>query len=294
METKPSWEAALYSVDPSLRYMIWLYEMPTWLLALLIVGLTVLISLLGLYVTHRRLHSSRMAALIDNGTVGWFFSGVTVLYGLTLGLLTVATWQNYSDASGIASQEAAQLAVLYRDLSGYPDSVGQPLQRELHEYTKFIVEESWPAQRRGMANDTERAVLTDFQLKLLRTNVSNPAQQVLHGEAIETFNRLVELRRQRIESIGTGVPGVLWAVVLLGAVVTIAFSYCFVVENLRFHALLTGMLALMVGLMIFLIVALDHPYLGDVSVTPDAYQVVLDKVMVPLKAMPQAPQPSLQ
>ena len=34
--------------------------------------------------------------------------------------------------------------------------------------------------------------------------------------------------------------------------------------------------------MIFLIAALDHPYLGDVSVTPDAYQVVLDKVMVPL------------
>ncbi|WBO85122.1 bestrophin-like domain [Hymenobacter yonginensis] len=282
MASDPLWEASFYSVDPSLQYMLWMYEMPTWLLALCITGTTVLVSLIGLYFAHRRLHGSAAAALIDNGTVGWFFSGVTVLYGLTLGLLTVATWQNYSDASAIASQEAASLAVLYRDLSGYPDSTARPLQAQLRSYTEFIVQKSWPAQRQGMANDTERRVLTRFQLDLLRTNVRTMSQQVLHGEAIETFNRLVELRRQRIESISSGVPGVLWAAVLLGAVITIAFSYCFVVENLRFHALLTSLLALMVGIMIFLIAALDHPYLGDVSVTPDAYQVVLDKVMVPL------------
>ncbi len=282
MDTTPAWEAVLYSVDPSIRYMLWMYEMPTWLLAVLIVGLTVVFSLIGLYFTHRRLHGSEAATQIDNGTVGWFFSGVTVLYGLTLGLLTVATWQNYSTASGIASQEAATLAVLYRDLSGYPDSTRQPLQRQLREYTAFIVQKSWPAQRRGMANDMERTVLTRFQLDLLHTEVRTMGQQVLHGEAIETFNRLVELRRQRIESISMGVPGVLWATVLLGAIVTIAFSYCFAVVELRFHALLTGMLALMVGMMIFLIAALDRPYLGEVSVTPDAYQVVLDKVMVPV------------
>ncbi|MGI4883583.1 MAG: DUF4239 domain-containing protein [Janthinobacterium lividum] len=261
--------------------MLWLYDLPTWLLAVLIIGTSVLLALLGLYFAHRRLHRSGLARLIDNGTVGWFFSGVTVLYGLTLGLLTVATWQNFSTSSGIASQEAATLAVLYRDLSGYPPSAGQPLQQQLRHYTEFIVHQSWPAQRRGLANDAERKVLTHFQLALLHTDVQSAAHQVLHGEAVATFNRLVELRRQRIESIGTGVPGVLWSVVIVGAIITVAFSYCFAVERLRFHALLTGLLALMLGLMIFLIVALDHPYLGEVSVTPDAYQVVLDKVMVP-------------
>jgi hypothetical protein len=280
MDTPSAWEATFYAVDPSVQYLRWLYEIPTWLLAVLTVGLTVLLALVGLRLTHRRLHGSRQAALIDNGTVGWFFSGVTVLYGLTLGLLTVATWQNYSAASSIASEEAATLAVLYSDLSGYPDPVRQPLQRQLRDYTQFIVQHSWPAQQRGLVNDTERKVLVAFQLDLLRLEVPSRAQQVLHGEAIETFNKLVELRRQRTESIGTGVPGVLWAVVLLGALITIAFSYCFMIENLRFHALLTGMLALMLGLMIFLIAALDHPYLGEVSVTPEAYELVLDKMMV--------------
>nr|WP_241738238.1 DUF4239 domain-containing protein [Hymenobacter polaris] len=107
------------------------------------------------------------------------------------------------------------------------------------------------------------------------------SQQVLHGQAIETFNKLVELRRQRIESISVSVPGVLWAAVLIGALITIAFSYGFIVVSLRLHAVLTGLLALMVGVMVFVIAALDHPYLGEVSVSADAYQVVLDKVMVP-------------
>lgn len=266
--------------------MLWLYEIPTWLLAVLIVGGTVLLALGGLRLIHRRLNGSVAVNLIDNGTVGWFFSGVTVLYGLTLGLLTVATWQNYTTSSGIASQEAASLAVLYRDLSGYPASVGQPMQQQLRTYTTNIVQQSWPAQRKGLANDQERVLLTQLQGVLLHTEVTSMSQQVLHGQAIETFNKLVELRRQRIESISVSVPGVLWAAVLIGALITVAFSYGFVVVSFRLHAVLTGLLALMVGVMVFVIAALDHPYLGEVSVTPDAYQIVLDKVMVSTPAQP--------
>lgn len=126
-------------------------------------------------------------------------------------------------------------------------------------------------------------MLTRFQLELLHTEVTTMSQQVLHGEAIGTFNKLVELRRQRIESIGSSVPSVLWGAVLIGGLITILFSYGFVVVSLRLHASLTGLLALMVGVMIFVIAALDHLYLGEVSVTSDAYQVVLNKVMFPTK-----------
>ena len=153
MEATSIGEGIFYEVASFPRSMRWLYEIPTWQLAVLIVGLTVLLALAGLRFVHRRLHVSPAVALIDNGTVGWFFSGVTVLYGLTLGLLTIATWQNYSTAAGIASQEAASLAVLYGDLSGYPASMGRPLQQQLRRYTESIVQQSWPAQRRGLAND---------------------------------------------------------------------------------------------------------------------------------------------
>ncbi len=49
--------------------------------------------------------------------------------------------------------------------------------------------------------------------------------KILHQEAIRTFNSLVELRRLRAESISGSVPGVIWYVVLLGALFRIAAAF---------------------------------------------------------------------
>ncbi|GEM_PF-97997 len=269
--------SAVHLINDDLLFMRWVYDLPTWLFGLLTVGVFIVLALVGLRLTHNRLSHSSMATLIDNGTVGWFFSGVSLLYGLLLGLLTVATWTSFTQASSLASQEASLIAVLYRDLSGYPQPERQALQQDVKQFTEFIIEKAWPAQKKGYIYETN--ILTHFQQKLLPFEPRTNAQQTLHGETIATFNRLVETRRLRIESVKGSVPSVLWSVVLLGAMATIAFSYLFVVGSYRLHAILTGILAGMVGLLVFLIAALDHPYWGEVSVSTDAYQLVLDRVI---------------
>jgi hypothetical protein len=50
--------------------------------------------------------------------------------------------------SRIASDEAASIAVLYRDLNGYPQPIGDDLKERIRKYTWFIVDKAWPAQRR--------------------------------------------------------------------------------------------------------------------------------------------------
>lgn len=259
--------------------MLWLYDLPSWLFALLTVFVFVSISLLGLLVVHRRINQSRFAVLIDNGTVGWFFSGVTVLYGLLLGLLTVATWTNYTQASGLASSEAANIAILYRNLSGYPEPQRTQLQTQLREYTQFIVQQSWPLQRRGLIHDGESYSLYKLQEPLINYEPTTDGGKIMHQEVIRTFNSLIELRRLRAESISGGVPLVIWYVVLLGAFLTVSFSYLFVVKEFLFHSLLISLLGATIGLLIFLIAALDHPYWGEVSVSSSAYELVLEKVM---------------
>jgi len=257
--------------------MHWLYDLPTWLFGVLAVVVSVAIALISLAFIHPRLHRSPLASLIDNGTVGYFFSGISLLYGLLLGLLTVATWSNFTQASGLASQEASMIAVLYRDLSGYPEPIRSALRTDLKLYTQTIIKKVWPAQREGYLYETN--LMTTFQDDLLPFDPLTPGQQALHGETIQTFNRLVEARRLRIESVKGGVPVVLWSVVLLGALITLLTPCLFVVKSYWLHALLLSMLAGMVGLLVFLIAALDHPYWGELSVSADAYQLVLDRVI---------------
>jgi hypothetical protein len=62
----------------------------------------------------------------------------------------------------------------------------------------------------------------------------------------------------------------LWLVLVAGAVVTIGFTFFFGVPNVRAHALMVAALAAMVGLILFLVLSLDLPFTGDLSVGPSS------------------------
>ena len=73
------------------------------------------------------------------------------------------------------------------------------------------------------------------------------------------------------------VPGVLWFVLLAGAVLTIGFTLFFGAENLRAQALMTAILSLLIFSGLLVIVAVDQPYAGPVRLQPEALLAVLEE-----------------
>jgi hypothetical protein len=82
--------------------------------------------------------------------VGFALSSFSVLYGLLVGLLAVAAYQNFSSVADIVDKEASSLGALYRDLEGYPEPTKGRLQDELRDYTRNVIDKSWPLQRLGI------------------------------------------------------------------------------------------------------------------------------------------------
>src|SRR5262245_43641720 len=126
-----------------------IHDLPLCVFAVGTVGTFVLLSVLGLRVTR-----PLVARLVGpppgaNEVVSYYFAAVGVFYGLTVGLIAVTTWQSYAAADQAVGSEAAALAAVYRGVSRYPDSDRQPLQADLKEYTRYVIEEAWPLQRRG-------------------------------------------------------------------------------------------------------------------------------------------------
>ena len=263
---------------------LWIYELPTWLFGLLVVVGATALALLGLALVYRwrarRTRAGRPDPLsIGTDTVGWFFGGVLTLYGITLGLVTVATWGNYTSIAGIASAEAAALTALYRDTDGYPEPTQTALRTQLRAYTDAVIRVAWPAQRQGRVSPDGDVRITALQHTLVSFNPRTEGERAVHQEALRQFNVLVEHRRRRAESVSASLPGVLWAVVLYGAAIVVALSYTFPLRAYVEHAWLTGVVTATMALLIFVIATLDHPYRGAVSVSPDAYQLALDHVM---------------
>lgn len=254
-------------------------EMPLWLFALLTVVTFDGTALGGLVCTRRWGLWLGLYALVDNNTVGWIFSSILVIYAIAIGLIAVATWANASAASGMASQEASQIAALYRSLSGYPQPLQNDLTRSLVRYTQSIIQNAWPAQQRGEVTEKGIEILLDFGRRILGFEPATDGQRIVRAEALRAFNTLVEFRRRRVEAAGYAVPGSLWAVVLIGATLSIFASYVFNIPSLLVQALMTTLLTSMIALLVFFIAATDHPYRGTNAIGPEAYRIVLRDLM---------------
>ena len=143
--------------------MLYVHDLPPWLVCTATVGTFVVGSLAGLALTRGISRRRGLHALVDNGVIGWIFSAVLGIYAIAIGLMAVATWGNISAAEAIASREAAEIAALYRDLGGYPMPLREKLQGTLVRYTRYVIDEAWPRQRRGEPTERARWITTTTQ-----------------------------------------------------------------------------------------------------------------------------------
>jgi hypothetical protein len=255
--------------------MVWIHDYPTWLVGSAIVAFFVGAALLGLATTRRWSRRRGLHALVDNGVIGWIFSAILGMYAIAIGLIAVASWGNASEASASASREASEIAAFYRDLRGYPEPPRGRLLGALRAYTIDVVDRAWAEQRRGEVPHEGTDLLNELEHLLYAFEPSSAGQTIVHGEALESFNRVIEFRRQRLEAVKYAIPGTLWGVLLIGAALSILASYVFNMESFQIHAVMTGLLAAMIALLVFFIAVTDLPYRGQAGVGPDSYKLVL-------------------
>ena len=257
----------------------WLYDLPNWVFGLISIGFFVLLGLAGLWSTRRWVRRQHKVDHSHNDIVSYFLAAVTVFYGITLGLLAVGAWTNYSDVESKVDHEAQNMASLYRDLCAYPQPIQGVLRDDLRQYTRQVIDVAWPEQQRGVVPVSSGGYLNKFQGDLTGFQPATQAQAIIHQEAYRQFNDLVESRRARLNSVGAHMPFALWILVVLGALITIAVTLFFDTASLSLHGWLTLLLSMLLGLMIFLIGVLDHPFRGKGSVSAAPIAYVYDQLM---------------
>jgi amino acid transporter len=259
--------------------MLTLARLPVWLTALLIIGGFVVASVGGLLLFHR-LARGRVNLPEDmNNDVIFFASAIGVFYSLTAGLIAVGVWTNYSDVQTIVASEAASIAALYRDVTGLPQPLRGELQEDLRDYTEFVINEAWPAQYGGVILDGGTDILNRFQDRLFAYEPPTAGQQNLHAEALRQYNELITFRRERVDAVDGGLPGVMWAIMLLWAFLAITVTYLLSIRR-SVHIVLTAFLAAFIGLVVFTVAGLDKPLSGPLAIEPDSYRLVLERLLL--------------
>jgi hypothetical protein len=105
------------------------------------------------------------------------------------------------------------------------------------------------------------------------------SQKILHAQTLHAYNGLVEARRARLDAVNTGLPGVMWFVLLPGAMGCLLLSLFFPIADVRFQAVLMSGLAGFVAMVLFVIISLDRPFQGAMAIPADSYQLIHDQLM---------------
>jgi hypothetical protein len=260
---------------------IWIYQVSPVVGVLIIIVFIETLALLGLmlvrrFLIHRLTYNEGVHEAVS-GTV----QAIGVFYGITVGLIAAGVWNTNSNASELVSKEAASIGSLYRDVSGYPSPLRDDLRSELRDYTVFIINEAWPAQKMGRGQTLDRGVriMDEFQAKLYAFNPSTSGESALHNETLMAYNRLLEHRRLRIDAVGSRLSAVMWAVIWIGAAISIGVAYFYKIPDWKLHAILIGLMGGFLALVVFMIIVNDKPFFGYGSISPDAYKLILERLI---------------
>mgnify|MGYP001012868711 CR=1 FL=1 len=258
-----------------------IFDIPLIFVGPTIILILCLYSVIGLLIVRRFILPRLRVQIADSEFGGAMLQAVMVFYGLATALIAVGVWQSYADTSEIISSEVTAIAALYRDVGNYPEPLRSTLESELRTYVRYTIDEAWPMQRMGKIPVAGIALVGEFQSDLIAFQPATDSQRIIHAETLRAYNNMLLERRLRLDSVTTGLPAVMWIVVIAGAFIGLTSSFFFKVEDARFQSIHAVLLATFIGLVIFLIVALDRPYRGDLGLTAEPYQLVYDQLMKP-------------
>jgi hypothetical protein len=258
---------------------IWLYEMSSLRAALLLVAVVELISLAGLFAARRFLIPKFHYGEGINDAISGTVQAIGVFYGITVGLIAVGVWNTYTGAAGLVSSEATSIGALYRDVSGYPSPLREELRAKVRRYTVFVINDVWPAQKKGRIPEGGTAIMDDLQSSLYSFEPATQGQMALHTETLRAYNVLLEYRRLRVDAVHSGLSNTMWMVIWLGAAISIGVAYLYSIEDARLHAALVVLMSGFLALVLFMITINDKPFFGYVSIPPTPYQLILHDVM---------------
>lgn len=256
----------------------WIYSISSFRFALLTCGFFVTFSWLGTLLARPILRAFVKQRDSVNDLVGYMLSCFGVFYGLLLGLLAVAAYQNFRDVENVVSGEASSLAALVTDVSAYPEPDRTNLIWNLRDYTRDLLEIAWPKQRKGIVSKEGDFTLGAFHERLIRFEPGTAGQEIMHAETLKQYNQYLEKRQLRVLAVSTSIPPIMWVVVLVGALMNITLVWLFDMR-LMSHLFLGGMLSSFLGMMIFLIASLDNPFRGEVSISAEPFAQIHTRLM---------------
>jgi hypothetical protein len=243
------------------------------LIDILIVIACVGVAVLFLYaVTHTSQAHSRKES---NDFTGAVVAVIGTTYAVLLAFMLSGVWNMFQQAQMNAEQEANDLVNVFRLSAGLASPARDTIQDLARRYAHNAIDTEFPAMTNHDLPPQGGQMVNQMWKVAGGIQPHSTDEARASGELVSTLRTLTEHRRIRIMQSQEMLPGILWAVLVSGGIITVAASCFFGVQNFRFHLLQVIVLSFLISLVLVAIADIDSPYQGDVKVSPAGFEFAL-------------------
>lgn len=210
-----------------------------------------------------------------NDVVGVGVGVLAAIYGILLGFITVALYQDFTDAKATVRHEATQLVQLYEDSRAFPKSTADALARSVVAYVTTVRTTEWDAIRDGnidLASADED--IADIYGVLRSYEPETQTQRAFYADAITQVDDVVASRSARLSYAAEELPPAFRLMLAAGGLLLLASLHLLSAANARVHALVVAGVAVLTSFTLLIVVALDHPFSGSIAVSKEPFNEV--------------------
>ena len=233
-------------------------------------------AVLGLWLLqHYWTPSTRRA---HNDVIGPSVSVIGTTYAVIVAFMLSGVWNDLQAARVNAEQEANSLVNVFRLAGQLPPESGPEVQKLTHDYASVMITEEWPAMAKERSSPAAHTINRKLWQRLTSVQPRNVTEQQVMDHSLSELTNMTEHRRLRLLESRKRLPPILWAVLIVGGIVTVGSTCLLGIEDFKLHVVQVFEISFLISLMLVAIAAIDRPFQGDVHVPPDAFRFALETI----------------
>lgn len=248
----------------------------TTLWGILAVSVAVGFAVAGLVLLHRLVPLALREE--HNDTTATMFGALYVTYALMVGFSAYFVSYQYDTAQKNVESEASSVEEIYRLAEQLPEPERREVQGLVVAYARTVVEDGWPLMEQGRLSPRAGETADELRRGIMGFDPNTGGEQAIYAQSLTLVQNLDEYRALRLLEVREGIPAILWVVLLVGGVTTVASTFLFGMKNVRLHALMVAAFTVVLVLVLYTIYALEYPFDGIAQVGPEAFEAVLGNI----------------
>ena len=243
---------------------------------IIVIAVTVLVSLLAMAGLNRVWPREQRRSY--NDLIGSQLDVLGTTYAVILGFMLYAVWATLGEADLNVDAEANAIVDVYRLADGLPEPQRTQLRGLARDYVDTVIAKDWPQMARGQVPEQSTVVDKEMWKIVMSDKAASPAQVNAEGRVVPELESLAQRRSTRIRQSQSGLPTMLWCLLLVGGGLTILSSCLLGSDNVKLQSLEVLCFSLLISLTLVAIADIHRPFRGLIHVSDYAFHRALQSM----------------